>query len=164
MIGSAPKQSMLKRSRIRRRSRSRVNRLSWPLLIDGSLGSAESTNTLYFFAWPRFRRLELAFKTIRLRTICESESEAASALGPEVARALIHRLADLRAASSPLEIVAGHPRELEAEGQHMSLDLVGNYRMEFSANHPRGCSNISGMVDWSRVSRIKILQIGSTDA
>ena len=108
--------------------------------------------------------MELAFKTLRLRTICESESEAARELGAEVARVLTHRLADLRAARSPREILAGDPRELEENSKHMVVDLAGNYRIVFRANHPKMRSDNSGVVDWSRVSRIKILRIGSGDA
>ena len=164
MIESAPRQRMLKRSTIQRPLRNRAHRLFWLLFIDRGLGDAESTNTLNFFTGLRFRRLELAFKTIRLRTICESKSEATRELGAKVARVLTHRLADLRAARSPVEIVVGHPRELGANGEHMAVDLVGDYRIVFCANHPKRRSDNSGIVDWSRVSRIKILRIGSGDA
>jgi proteic killer suppression protein len=105
--------------------------------------------------------LELAFDTKVLRTICESEAHARRELGSHVAEALKHRLADLRAATSPKDLVAGRPRELATKSQRrMALDLSDGLSIVFCANHPKAPLTAGGDLDWSRVNRVKILRIG----
>lgn len=78
-----------------------------------------------------------------------------------MAEILKHRLADFRAATSPSEILAGKPRVLrDSDRELMAVDLRDGYWIEFSANHPNNPETETGEVDWTRVSRIKILQIG----
>lgn len=105
--------------------------------------------------------MELAFASISLRTICESEAQAKHELGPEVAETLKHRLSDLRAATSIKDLLVGRPHILDGtDHQHMAIDLCEEYQMVISANHPKNPFTESGKLDWPRVSRIKILQIG----
>jgi hypothetical protein len=106
--------------------------------------------------------LELAFETRLLRTICENEAHAKRELGSQVAEALKHRLADLHAAVSPKDLVAGEPRELEGSGpqRRMIVELCDGHSILFSANHPKNPMTAVGDLDWSRVSRVKILRIG----
>ncbi len=104
--------------------------------------------------------MELAFDTKSLRTTCESEAHARRELGAKVAEILKHRLADLRAATSAKDLVAGRPRELAgADHQHMAVDLCDSHRIVFSANHPNNPTTETGDLDWARVSRIKLLRI-----
>jgi toxin HigB-1 len=104
--------------------------------------------------------LELAFDSKRLRTICESESQANVELGGTAAQILRHRLADLRAASSPRDLVAGRPRVLNAADREcMILDLDNGRRLVFTANHPDNPVTDTSHLDWERVTRIKILEI-----
>lgn len=108
----------------------------------------------------RVDTLELAFDTKSLRNICENQAQAKHALGSQVAEFLKHRLADLRAAASPRDLVAGHPRELTgADRQNMAVDLREGYRIVFTANHNKNPMTDTGHLDWSRVSRVKILRI-----
>lgn len=108
--------------------------------------------------------MELAFDTVLLRTICESEAHAKRELGGEVAEVLKHRLGDLRAATSVADLVAGQPRQLEgADRQHMAVNLPSGHRIVFSANHPNNPITETGDVDWHSVSRVKILRIESDD-
>ena len=111
----------------------------------------------------RARTLELAFDSKSLRTICESETQAKLELGARVAEALKHRLADLRAATSPKDLVAGRPC-VSADGQHMSIDLCDGYRLVFKANHPNYSRQGPDDLDWAKVSRIKILRIEKDNA
>lgn len=104
--------------------------------------------------------LEIAFSSIALRTICESEANATHKLGPKVAEVLKHRLADLRAATSVMDLVVGRPRILEdSDHQRMTVDLCDGFRIIFSANHPNKPVSETGELDWTKVSRIKILWI-----
>lgn len=104
--------------------------------------------------------MELAFDSKSLRTICESSAHAERVLGPEVAEALKHRLADLRATSSIRDLIAGSPRRLEPADSHlMCVDLSEGYRLVFTPNHPNNPTTQTGELDWARVSRIRILRI-----
>ncbi len=108
------------------------------------------------------RMLELAFANKPLRQLCENEAHAKRELSPTVAEILKHRLADLRAAVSVKDLVAGKPRRLGgADHQHMAIDLCDGYRIVFSANHPNNPVVESGELDWSKVSRVKILRVES---
>ena len=156
---------MLKRSREQKRLQHWALWSLWPLLVGACIAIAQPTNTPDSSSWRRFGRLELAFETRWLRTVCESESEAAQEFGPEVAEALRHRLADLRAATSPRDLVAGRLRPLKRTDENLLVvDLNDNYRMVFCSNHPKRQSKKSGRIDWSNVSRVKILRIKIEDA
>ncbi len=103
--------------------------------------------------------MELAFNSKLLRTICESESRAKHELGDAVAEMLKHRLADLRAATSVKDLMAGRPRTLRGTPLGvMVVDLRKGYRLVFAANHARNPMK-NGDVDWEQVSRIKIIRI-----
>lgn len=109
--------------------------------------------------------MEIAFDTQRIRSFCESGGLATEEWGAEVAQALKHRLADLRAATSVKDLVVGQPRVLdgEADRKYMYLDLCNGYRMVFSANHPTPPMTDSGNLDWAKVSRVKISRIERID-
>ena len=82
-----------------------------------------------------------------------------SELGTRVAEVLKRRLADIRAATSVEDLVAGRPRELAGSDPHMIVDLSDGYYIVFGANHPNNPMTESGDLDWTRVSRVKILRI-----
>jgi len=104
--------------------------------------------------------LEFAYSNIELRTICEIENRAKSKLGERASVRLKHRLADLRAATSIKDIVAGRPRILDDKtGQLMSIDLSDGFRIIFCANHANNPLTEAGKIDWPKVNRIKILRI-----
>lgn len=108
--------------------------------------------------------MELAFETEDLRTMCERESEAVSALGPEVARALRHRLADIAAASAVSELPAGNPRVIPGNSNELLyVDLGAEHFLALVPNHRRNPTTEDGSVDWSRVWRLKLIKIGSPD-
>lgn len=108
--------------------------------------------------------MEFAFHSKTLRGICENEAQARRALGPNVAQRLKHRLADMQAAQIVKELVAGKPFELDGtrRGQ-ISVDLGDRYRIIFCANHNANPTTESGSVDWSKVTRIKIINIECND-
>lgn len=106
--------------------------------------------------------MELAFDDKSLRTLCESEAHARRELGSEVAEVLKRRLADLRAATSVKDLVAGQPRQLHhADHQYMAVDLCDGYCIVYGANHSSNPITETGDLDWTRVSRVKILRIES---
>jgi proteic killer suppression protein len=114
-------------------------------------GIPRSCKTLY----PE-TNLELAFATKKLRTICENERVAERQLGVSLAKKLRARVTDLRAAETVDELAAGNPRELK--GSCFGVELGVGWKLVFAANHitlPQKGSR----VDWSRVSRVKVLRI-----
>jgi hypothetical protein len=103
--------------------------------------------------------LEIAFDSLQLRQICESEMAAQRELGSEAAEALKRRLADLRAATSIDDLVAGSPRGLD-EGDQGRIGLsLGGAEIVIGPNHTSNPVTGSGEIDWRRVRRVKILRI-----
>jgi hypothetical protein len=80
-------------------------------------------------------------------------------LGTKVAGILKHRLGDLRAATSINEVIVGEPRLLDAANEQMVIDLCDGYQIIFSANHPKKPVSGDGALDWTKISRVKILRI-----
>lgn len=107
--------------------------------------------------------MELAFRTKRLRALCEDEVEAQEEFGPAVAEALKHRLADLWAATSSRDLIAGNPQVIDGKAGRMTLDLPGGCVLEFAANHPKLPRDQNGDVDWRRVSQVLVVEIGGGD-
>jgi len=104
--------------------------------------------------------LELAFATKELRSLCEDLAGAYEQYGPVVAKALGGRLADLRAASNPLELPSAEPR-LAADGdpEHVGIALADGRSLVFTANHIKMPRAADGSVAWEYVSRIMILRL-----
>jgi toxin HigB-1 len=102
--------------------------------------------------------LELAFATKQLRDICESSKKADRELGSDIAGKLRIRLADLQAAQSVRDLVAGCPTELKEERQ-IAIQICRGYRIVFCANHNKIPLLSCGTTDWSAVTRIRLLEI-----
>jgi len=101
--------------------------------------------------------MELAFATRSLRDVCESAEKARRKLGLKVSEALRRRVADLRAAVSVNDLIAGQPHELEAA--RIALNLTDGYRLILASNHAVSPKLESGKMDWSKVTRVKLLRI-----
>ena len=77
-----------------------------------------------------------------------------------MAEMLKHRVADLRAASSVLDLLAGAPRVLEMGTRScLVIDLCDAYQMRLDSNHPRDARRSGDGLDWSHVRRLKIIAI-----
>lgn len=100
--------------------------------------------------------MHISFKNTRLRSLCESEELAAKELGQETTNKLKARLNDLIAASSIEELIVGNPR---VEDDFILLDLEDNYKMVLGVGHSNKPKTREGKTDWSRVTRIKLLDI-----
>lgn len=105
--------------------------------------------------------LNLAFSSLELRTLCECQAAAERTYGIVVARELRARLADMREATTVLELLAGNPHEVE-DGRHRcyQVGLPEDFRIVVCANHdPLPRHEGTGGVEWSRVTRVKITRI-----
>jgi toxin HigB-1 len=105
--------------------------------------------------------LELSFANKPLRQLCESSAKANRKLGVDIANELRRRVADLRAATSARDLLIGAPREIQAN--QITLDVGPCFKITFCANHNTIPKLESGAIDWSKVSRVKILAIESKD-
>lgn len=103
--------------------------------------------------------LVIAFASQSLRALCENPATADTELGPEVAQALRSRLADLRAATSLSDLVAGSPRILNHRRLCMAVNLRDGFQMIFAANHVHNPRDGQNGIDWAKVRRIKIVEI-----
>jgi hypothetical protein len=109
--------------------------------------------------------LELSFRTRDLRNLCEDDTLAAQVLGPVGAEALRHRLEDLRAADSVLDLFVGQIR-VDAASEHGSaclLDLAGGWILRLGVGHPTPPLSSAGAVEWRIVSRVLIMDISKAD-
>jgi hypothetical protein len=79
-------------------------------------------------------------------------------LGVAVAESLRRRLADLRAATSVSDLIASPPLPL-TDPLQMAIELSDGYRLVLAANHVSVPMLGSGLVDWSAVTRIKLLRM-----
>lgn len=86
-----------------------------------------------------------------------SESASASAYGQEVAELLQARLADMYAADTLAELVAGNPRSDPASPGDYILDVGATAGLRFRAVPPVRS-------DAERISRVLITQLEFTDA
>jgi hypothetical protein len=103
--------------------------------------------------------LVIAFASQSLRAICENPTTADTELGPAVAQTLRNRLADLRAATSLSDLVAGSPRILNHRSQCMAVNLREGFQMIFAPNHVNNPRDGRNGIDWTKVRRIKIVEI-----
>lgn len=99
-----------------------------------------------------------------MRKLCESEDAANRQYGLEVARKLRARLADLLAAPNCDEIVTGNPLPTNGVSPKLAITLWKGYRMIFSVNHPQCPKRSNGNIDWSRVTRLRLVKIENPDA
>lgn len=95
-----------------------------------------------------------------LRTLCSTERLAQRRLGPKNTKKLKARLADLQAARNVSQLVAGGPHPLKGDraGQ-FALDLDGGCRLVFEPASD-GAADEHGVIDWSKVTEVKVVEIG----
>lgn len=104
--------------------------------------------------------LEIAFSEKSYRLICENMAIAERKFGLKVAERLKRRLADLRAANNVNDIIAGKPQVVNtAHPQQLMLELCDGYCLFFCANHNQIPLLTPNEINWSKVSRVKILRI-----
>jgi proteic killer suppression protein len=105
--------------------------------------------------------VEIDFKDKKLRELCEQERVAERKLGAVCARKLRSRLADLQAANCVIDLVAGRPHPLDGDraGQ-FAVDLEGGRRLVFEPDRNPVPMRDDGGIDWSRVTRVRIVYLG----
>jgi hypothetical protein len=108
--------------------------------------------------------LILAFDSPRLREVCEDADLADSEFGAPVAHTLRTRLADLIAAASPCDLLVGNPHVVpHGETECMSVSLGNSMEILFAANHRANPRDAADRIEWSKVRRIRIVEISNDD-
>jgi toxin HigB-1 len=105
--------------------------------------------------------LEIRYRDKQLRKLCEVRAAAERSFGAPCAAKLRVRLMALEAATRVAHLVAGNPHPLKAaRAGQFALNLVGGFRLVFSAvNDPRP-ELPGGGVDWLQVTAVCIEFIG----
>jgi toxin HigB-1 len=106
--------------------------------------------------------IEILFLTSDLQRLCEQQKVAVRKLGSDSARKLRARLADLSATATVSALVAGHPHALKGDraGQ-FAVSLASGARLVFEpANDPVPRVGREGSVDWTRVTRVRVVFVG----
>jgi proteic killer suppression protein len=104
--------------------------------------------------------LVLSFNSRKLRAICEYREKADEIYGEQVAHKLRDRIADLRAALNVYDLPFGKPIALNnGFKKHCQVKINTKYCLIFSSNHHQKPLDENGNIDWSKVKRIKILNI-----
>ncbi|ASL43984.1 hypothetical protein bAD24_I10860 [Burkholderia sp. AD24] len=106
--------------------------------------------------------IKLAFENEKLRKVCESPRSAKLNYGEAVGRAIHRCLADLRAAESALRYVEwGFGKFDEAAEDRIVIPIDDAYRIVVEAYRPQ--VGDSEALDWTQVTRVKILEIERTN-
>lgn len=110
--------------------------------------------------------MEISFKTKGLRELSEKKSLAIAKFGDDDANRLHNRIADLSAAKNISDIFVGSPTKIkigESIGYQLNFGL--DKKIVISANHVRDPLPLTQeeLIDWAKVSRIKIISIGGSD-
>ncbi len=105
--------------------------------------------------------MEISFKTKKLQKLCEQANQAERALGTKGAKKLRARLADLAVCAAVSDLCAGRPHPLEGDraGQ-LALDLDHPRRLVLEPDHVPIPKREDGSIDWSQVTRVRIIEIG----
>lgn len=106
--------------------------------------------------------MELSFHTKALRDTCANAVMLKRKFAPEIAEVVRRVLADLRAASSIHEIAPGDVR-VDVAAACLRVKLGPRHCLRVEPNHMPVPANGNGQVDWTQVSRLKIMGIEAFD-
>src|SRR5437879_1141722 len=107
--------------------------------------------------------VEIGFGTRKLQKLCSSMKDMKRELGPDRARRLAQRLAELEAADSLADIrslpgVRCHELKADRSGQ-LAVDLGQPARLVFEPAQNPPPTKRGGGLDWGSVDRIVVLEI-----
>lgn len=110
--------------------------------------------------------MEFAFDNRELRAVCENRRKAEAKFGAQIAQLLFDRLADLRAADSISDLIVGNPQVFDdSKGlPNLKIELASNYIIILTPNHVELPKGKNGHLDWTTVTRLKIMKIETSSA
>ena len=108
--------------------------------------------------------MELTFETKALRELCEKQQRAIDNLGDDIAEQLRNRLSDIQSAASLRDLPMVQPIACaETENALFTLPLSRDCLLVFRSNHHDRSDMPDGSLDWSRVSRITLIEVEKTN-
>jgi proteic killer suppression protein len=104
--------------------------------------------------------MELAFRTKKLRTLCQEHNEAVNEIGEPAAEVLRARIADLRAVTYLADLPVGRPDVVAGNPPKLQLVLRDGWSLWMAVNHQAAPRTEDGDLDLARVRRVRIEDIG----
>ncbi len=107
--------------------------------------------------------MEVTFAKSKLQKICNSESKLRGEYGPRMGELIQQRIASLRNATTleDMRLLPGRCHELVANLKGcLALDLVQPDRLVFRPDHDPLPIDKDGKLEWRKVEKITIVDIG----
>lgn len=104
--------------------------------------------------------MELAFRTKRLRTLCQEHDGAVNEIGEPAAEVLRTRVADLRAVTYLADLPVGRPAVVAGDPPTLHFVLRDGWSLWMAVNHQTVPLTTEGDLDLSRVRRVRVEDIG----
>ncbi len=103
--------------------------------------------------------MEISFENKKLRQLCENQNRAKTQLGTSLALRLKTFLADLDIFNNVNELISGRIYKTRFENNTFVIELSGELEIVFSVNHLNPLLSVDNTINWSKVTRIKIINI-----
>lgn len=103
--------------------------------------------------------MELAFRTRRLRTLCQDYDESVRMMGVPAADVLRTRLADLRAVTYLADLPAGSPDVIPGDPPQLRFELREGWALIMKVGHEVVPRTAAGQLDQTRVRRALVEKI-----
>ena len=107
--------------------------------------------------------MQIAFETEAIRETCLKADVAQAKFGNVSAKSLFSAIADIRAASTAIDLFLAEETEDENGSHKLQVKFQGGGQLTLVSNHNRHNGPNAVRVNWSQVTRIRILEI-SLDA
>lgn len=103
--------------------------------------------------------MELAFRTRKLRTLCQDHDEAVTMMGEPAADVLRTRIADLRAVTYLADLPAGRPDIIDGERPQLRFELREGWSLLMRVGHETVPRTEAGGLDQTGVRRVLVQEI-----
>jgi hypothetical protein len=103
--------------------------------------------------------MELAFRTRKLRTLCQDHDEAVKTMGEPAAEVLRTRIADLRAVTYLAELPVGRPAVVDGDPPQLHFELRAGWSLLMTVGHQDVPRTSEGDLDQTRVRRACVQEI-----
>ena len=103
--------------------------------------------------------MELAFRTRKLRTLCQDHDEAVTMMGGPAADVLRTRIADLRAVTYLADLPASRPDVIDGDRPRLRFELRDGWFLVMTVGHETVPRTEAGQLDQTRVRRALVQEI-----
>lgn len=103
--------------------------------------------------------MELAFRTKKLRTLCQDHDQAVNEIGEPAAEILRTRIADLRAVAHLADLPVGRPSVVDGSPPRLCFVLRDGRALWMAVNHQTVPRTNDGELDVARVRRVRVEEI-----